>query len=69
MCDTTIRDSMRLWASAVDNYCNSVGIDQLSTILPHTSCWNETQINSNNIKYHYGNNFHKYLYHSKFLDF
>ena len=62
MCETTIHDSMRLWASAVESYFNSVSSrDQLNTILPHTSCPNLTSVNSETSKYHYGKNFHKYL--------
>lgn len=59
MCDTIVYDSMRIWASAMDKYYNTIDKDRLSTILPHTKCWNATNMNMNDIKYHYGKNFHK----------
>lgn len=59
MCDTIVYDSMRLWASAVENYYTSINKDRLNIILPHTKCWNSTNMDMNNIKYHYGKNFYK----------
>lgn len=66
MCDTIVHNSMRIWASALENFYNSISKDQMNVILPHTKCWNETNLEFNTIKYHYGKNFHKYLF-KKFI--
>ncbi|RNA20693.1 hypothetical protein BpHYR1_016656 [Brachionus plicatilis] len=58
MCDTIVHNSMRIWASAVENFYNSINKDQLNVIIPHTKCWNGTDFE--NIKYHYGKNFHRF---------
>jgi hypothetical protein len=66
LCDTTISNSIKLWASALDIYFNSVDKERLFTVLPHTKCWNSSNISAINLiddmKYHYGKNFHKYSY-------
>jgi hypothetical protein len=50
---------MKLWASAVENYYNSIDPTLQNVIMPHTKCWNSTNMEMTNIKYHYGKNFHK----------
>ena len=66
LCDTTISNSIKLWTSALDIYFNSVdnNKERLFTVLPHTKCWNSSLNNSafnriDDMKYHYGKNFHK----------
>lgn len=63
LCDTTIANSIKLWASALDIYYNSIGKDRMYTVLPHTKCWNSSDVSlMSDVKYHYGKNFHKYFY-------
>ena len=61
MCDTIVHSSIRLWAQAVEDYYTSMDKARLDTIVPHSTCWTGNNNNMDNIKYHYGKNFYKYL--------
>lgn len=60
LCDTIIHDSMTLWAHGIENYYESAkNKGNLGLILPHTKCWNSSDVGLDNIKYHYGRNLHE----------
>jgi hypothetical protein len=66
VCDKVIHGSMNLWASALEIYYNSINKNSVYTILPHTKCWNSTNVVpeidiANDAKYHYGKNFHRFF--------
>jgi hypothetical protein len=62
MCDTIVHSSIRLWARAVEDYYNVIDKVRVNTIQPHSQCWNmsnSSEMNLDNIKYHYGKNFYR----------
>lgn len=59
VCDKIIESSIRQWANAVENYYETINKENVNTILPHTKCKNLSQIQNNEMKYHYGKNFIK----------
>ncbi len=59
MCETIVESSIKIWAAAVENYYEKIDKESVNTIIPHTKCSNLSQIETNQLKYHYGKSFHK----------